>query len=507
MDFLFGTRASATARPGDQTVFDPGEFFASSPANKCGKIPAFLKVSGRGNVMEMIMVFLGGASIGALIGAVIAWKVKPCGDGTRVAAAEARVEELRTQLDAARAGFDGLRRRLEEAEAARIAAETRVRDTGKYIAEQKTLLEDAKTRLSETFDALAAKALADNSKGFLTLAEAKFNSLKIGAEADLESRKRAIEMLVTPLSEALAGYQGAARDLEEKRLREISAVGEQLKSLGVAQMTLQNETAKLVNALKSPQVRGRWGEIALRKTAELAGMSGHCDFIEQESVTTEGGRLRPDMVVKLPAGREVVVDSKVSMAGFIEALEAKTDAEREAALTRHAAQINQHVKQLSAKEYWDQFPSAPEFVVLFIPNDSFLAAAAERDPNLVENALGKQVVIATPTTFIALLKAIAFGWRQEALAENAERISALGQEISDRIATIVEHFNSVGKSLGKAVESYNAATSSFETRLLSSARKFRELGAGGRKEIEPVEVIDHLPRSLGNGGAKDPAKP
>ena len=451
--------------------FDPGEFFASSPANKCGKIPAFLKVSGRGNVMEMIMVFLGGASIGALIGAVIAWKVKPCGDGTRVAAAEARVEELRTQLDAARAGFDGLRRRLEEAEAARIAAETRVRDTGKYIAEQKTLLEDAKTRLSETFDALAAKALADNSKGFLTLAEAKFNSLKIGAEADLESRKRAIEMLVTPLSEALAGYQGAARDLEEKRLREISAVGEQLKSLGVAQMTLQNETAKLVNALKSPQVRGRWGEIALRKTAELAGMSGHCDFIEQESVTTEGGRLRPDMVVKLPAGREVVVDSKVSMAGFIEALEAKTDAEREAALTRHAAQINQHVKQLgegvlgSVRRRRSSSCSSFRTIVPCRGRGTGPNPRRERAGQTGGDRHGRRLSPCSRPSRSAARSA-----RRERGTHQRSRSGNL-----DRIATIVEHFNSVGKSLGKAVESYNAATPSFETRLLSSAREIGNL--------------------------------
>jgi DNA recombination protein RmuC len=448
---------------------------------------------------NVVLVFL----IGTVVGGLISWFVKPKGDVSKIAAAEAREQELRAQIDANRVGFDGLRTKLAEAEHARVQAETRFQDAEKYIAEEKALLEEAKKSLSDTFDSLAAKALQESSKGFLTLAEERFKQLKGGAEADLESRKKAIETLVSPLNEALAGYQAAAKDLEEKRLREISAVGEQLKSLGVAQVTLQNETAKLVNALKSPQVRGRWGEVALRKTAELAGMTKYCDFIEQESVTTEEGRLRPDMIVKLPAGREVVVDSKVSMAGFIEALEAKTDTDREAALTRHVAQINTHVRQLSAKEYWDQFPQAPEFVVLFIPNDSFLAAAAERDPNLIENALNKQIVIATPTTFIALLKAIAFGWRQEMLAENAEKISGLGQEISDRIATIVDHFNNVGKSLGKAVDSYNTATASFESRLLSSARKFKELGAGGKKEIDQIEPVDHQARQITALSAKD----
>ncbi len=449
--------------------------------------------------MNIVGIFLGGA----VIGAVVAWLSKPKGDQSKVAAAEAREQELRAQIDANRTGFEGLRNKLVESEKARVQAETRVEESEKRVNEQKALLEDAKAKLSNAFDSLAAKALAENNKGFLTLAEEKFGSLQASAEAELDIRKTAIETLVGPLNEALAGYQAASKELEEKRLREISEVGQQLKSLGAAQITLQSETAKLVNALKSPQVRGRWGEVALRKTAELAGMTKYCDFTEQESVDTEEGRLRPDMIVKLPAGREVVVDSKVSMAGFMEALEAKTEIEREAALTRHVAQINTHVRQLSAKDYWEQFPHAPEFVVLFIPNDSFLAAAAERDPNLIENALNQQIVIATPTTFIALLKAIAFGWRQEVLAENAQKISGLGQEMSDRIAMIVDHFNSVGKFLGKAVESFNSASSSFETRLLSTARKFKELGAGGKKEVEAIEPVDQLPRQVTALPAKD----
>ena len=444
---------------------------------------------------------------GLLIGAVVAWAISTRSASSKIAAADARVEELRKQVEAAGTGFDGIRHRLEEAEAAKVAAETKVLEAEKYIAEEKALLEDAKTKLSDTFNSLASAALANNNKGFLTLAEEKFKSLKASAESDLDARKTAIETLVAPLSQAVTAYQDEAKKLEEKRIQELGAVGQQLASLGIAQVTLQNETAKLVNALRSPQIRGRWGEITLHKTAELAGMSSYCDFTEQESVSTEDGRLRPDMIVKLPAGREVVVDSKVSLIGFMEALEAKTDAEREAALLRHTAQINQHISKLSAKEYWDQFPLAPEFVVLFIPNDSFLAAAAEKDPNLVENALTKKVVIATPTTFIALLKAIAFGWKQEILTENAQKISILGQEISDRIATIVEHFNNVGKSLHKAVESYNDATASFETRLLSSARKFKELGSGGKKEIEDLQTVDQLPHTINVAPDKDDEKP
>lgn len=440
----------------------------------------------------LALIFMGGL----LVGGLTIWAVYTKTSSAKIAAADARVEELRKQVEAASKGFDGIRHKLEQAEAAKVTAETKVSEAEKYIKEQKDLLEDAKAKLSDTFDSLAAEALANNNQGFLTLAEEKFKSLKLSAEGDLEARKKAIETLVNPLSQALSAYQNEAKSLEEKRVKELTSVGQHLDSLATAHVTLQNETAKLVNALRSPQIRGRWGEIALRKTAELAGMSPYCDFIEQESVTTEDGRLRPDMIVKLPAGREVVVDSKVSLIGFLEALEAKTDAEHDTALLKHTSHVAQHVSKLSSKEYWGQFPLAPEFVILFIPNDTFLAAAAEKDPNLIESAINKKVIIATPTTFIALLRAIAFGWKQQILAENAQKICALGQEIADRIATIVEHFNNVGKSLRKAVDSYNSATASFETRLLSSARKFKELGSEGKKDIEDLQAVDQIPRTI-----------
>ena len=452
--------------------------------------------------MEWV-IFVLGLVIGIAIGWVISSARTKAAVGsvlreheTRTAAADARVEEVRLQIKSAKDDFETLREKLSQAETDKAAAETRAIETEKNLSEQKALLEDAKAKLSDTFRSLAAEALAGNNSGFLTLAEEKFKALRDDATADLETRKKAIEVLVHPLTETLAANQKEAKELEDKRLRELGSVGEHLRALASAQTTLQSETAKLVNALRSPQVRGRWGEIALRKTAELAGMSPHCDFVEQVSVTTEDGRLRPDMLVKLPAGREVVVDSKVPFIGFLEALEAKTDEEREAALTRHARHVNQHVTKLASKEYWDQFTAAPEFVVLFIPNDSFLAAAAEKDPTLVESALTKKVMIATPTTFIALLLAIAFGWRQELVAESAQRISALGQELSDRMGTLAEHLIKVGGAIGKAVESYNAAVASFESRVLPSARKFKALGAGGKKEIEELQPIDQTPRAL-----------
>ena len=258
-----------------------------------------------------------------------------------------------------------------------------------------------------------------------------------------------------------------------------------------------------MTALQSHRVRGRWGEITLRRTAELAGMSSYCDFTEQERGETEDNRLRPDMVVRLPAGRSIVVDSKAPLAAFLDAMDASTEQEREAALDRYAAQVRTHVTQLASKEYWGQFPSAPEFVVLFIPNDSFLGAAAERDRGLIESALGKSIVFATPTTLFALLFAVERGWRQDQMSQNAEKVSGLGQELYDRMATLVDHLNKIGGSLGKAVESYNAAVGTFEGRIFPSARKFRELGAGGKKEIEDLLIIDEAVRTAQVPGADE----
>ncbi len=412
--------------------------------------------------------------VALLAGSGLAWIIAGGRAKARAAGAEAREAELRAQLQAAKDESRALSERLTEAEKSRAAADARAGATEKNLAEQKTLLEDARSKLTETFRALAAEALAGNNRGFLILAEEKLK----------------------PVTETLAAYQKETKELEEKRHRELGSLAHQLQALAQSEASLQSETTKLANALRSPQARGRWGEMTLRRTVELAGLSVHCDFVEQETATGADGRLRPDMIIHLPAARDIVVDSKVPLDGFLDAMEAPSDEAREAALARYAGQMNRHIANLSSKEYWDQFPAAPEFVVLFVPSDSFLAAAAQKAPNLVETALSKKIIIATPSTFIALLLAVAYGWRQEKLAENAQRISDLGQELYDRMATLAEHFGRLGGSLGKAVEAYNEAVGSWERRVLPSVRRFKELGAGGKKDVDELPPIDQGVRVL-----------
>jgi len=421
----------------------------------------------------------------------------------RLAAQEGGGLVVRDQLENSRRDVERLQTQLRAITAEKADAEARVSETRAGLEEQKRLLEEAKTRLTEAFRALASEALKSSNEDFLRLAEQRFRTLTQQAAGELEARKSAVETLVQPLQQALEAYQKEARDLEDKRLRELSGVGRQLTEVAQAPTALQRETSNLVNALRAPQVRGRWGEIALRKTAELAGMTKYCDFSEQESVQTEAGRQRPDMIVHLPAKRDIVVDAKVALTGYLDALEASGPEQREAALLRHAQQVRMHVKRLASKEYWSQFPQAPDFVVLFIPGEAFFAAAVERDPDLLQDALAHQVLIATPTTFIGLLLTAAYGWRQEQVTENAQRISELGRHVHERLAILVEHFTVVGKTLERSVEAYNKAVASLETRVLPAARRFPELDPGSGKPIPNLEPIAQTPRLLAVRGPAD----
>lgn len=360
---------------------------------------------------------------------------------------------------------------------------------------EKLMLLEANRRQTETaFRALSAEALATNNRTFLDLAKTTLESYQKQAKGDLDNRQQAIHQLVKPLEESLQKVDGKIEQLEKARSGAYARLDEQLKSLLSSQTKLESETGNLVRALRTPAVRGRWGEIQLRKVVEMAGMLNYCDFVEQE--TADGGRLRPDMIIKLPNGRNIVVDSKAPLQAYLESLEAEDDAKRKACLGHHARQIRDHLQKLSAKNYWEQFQPTPEFVVLFLPGETFFSAALNQDPGLIEAGVDQKVLLATPTTLIALLRSVAYGWRQEQLTENAEEISKLGRELYDRLATLTQHFSQMGKGLERAVDSFNKGMASLDSRVLVSARKFKDFGAGSSKDVDTVEQIDKLPRTV-----------
>ncbi|HEY8551215.1 MAG TPA: DNA recombination protein RmuC [Vicinamibacterales bacterium] len=445
-----------------------------------------------GSDLTALVFLLLAAAGGGVIGWTLAWAL----GRARAAAAVARGDELRARITALEAQEASLRTALADSEKARVAAEARAAEAARQIEEERQILNDARTKLSDAFKALAAEALSGSARDFLQLAEEKFKTLRDEAAGDLESRRQAIQTLVGPLHQALEAYQREAREIENRRQRELGSVGEQLRDIAAAHQALRLETSRLVLALRTPHVRGRWGEVALRRIAELAGMSSFCDFVEQEGVVTEGGRLRPDVIVRMPSNRVVVVDAKVPLVAYLEAVEAADDTARAQALDRHLAQVKQHVQKLAARGYATEIEQTAEFVVLFIPNDSFLAAAAERDAGLVEWALAQRVVLATPATLFALLRAIEYGWRQERVAEHAQKISEVGRELSERMAVLVDHLSKMGGSIGKTVEAYNQAVGSLESRVLPTARKLEQLGAGSRKPIESLEPIEQAVREL-----------
>ena len=392
------------------------------------------------------------------------------------------------------------RLRAKEDEAVRLNAElaalraecARFATLNAQLSTQLTTERENHEGRTHEFKALSAEALQHNNESFLKLAQATLEKYQDGAKSDLAARQLAVETLVKPLKESLEKVDAKIGEIEKARASAYGQLSEQLKSLGTAQVSLQAEAAKLSTALRSTTTAGTWGELQLRRVVEMSGMTAYCDFTEQKTA----GDQRPDLVVRLPGGQQIVVDAKAPNEAYREAANASDEAIRAAKLAEHAAKVRSHIDALGAKNYWEQFQPSPEFVVLFLPGDQFLSGALQADPTLIDRAIGKKVLLATPATLIALLKAAAWGWRQESVSKNAEAIADLGRELHDRVATFAEHIENIGKGLKSALGHYNKAVGSYGSSLLPGARKLAELGAKGAKDLPAPDPLEVVPREI-----------
>jgi DNA recombination protein RmuC len=434
--------------------------------------------------------------IGLLFGSLLAWLALR----SRAATLQARLSLTEKELSGAKAELARLLADQRELIASRARLESALDSERKTSTEKIEFLtkagDRASTELQNAFKALAADALKSNNSSFLQIAQETLKRFQSEAKGDLDARQKAVADLVAPVRESLSKVDSQIQQLEKERGEAYVALHTQVQSLITTQKELQSETGNLVRALRTPNVRGRWGEIQLRRVVEIAGMLPYCDFAEQETITGESGRLRPDLVVKLPGGKVVVVDAKTPLQAFLDAFETTDEETRRTCLANHARQVRDHINTLSGKKYWEQFESTPEFVVMFLPGETFFSAALEQDTGLIEHGVLNRVIPASPTTLIALLKAINYGWNQEKLARNAQQISDLGKELHERLRKLAGHITGVGTSLDRAVEAYNQAVGSLENRVLVSARKFAELGASVAEDIPDLEPIETTARAL-----------
>jgi DNA recombination protein RmuC len=425
--------------------------------------------------------------LAAAAAAAVAW----------AAASDRRARDARQALDGAARELNASRDALAKAQQSEAALKARLDAEQRNTAEKLAVLDKARDSLKDAFAAISSDLLAQNNARFLDLAKEKFGELQNTAVADLTGRQKAIDELVQPLRESLTKVDAKLQEVDRDRASSHAALAEQIKSLTLAQYALQSETGRLARALRSPNVRGQWGELQLRRVLEAAGMLEGSHFEIKESVHGDEGRLTPDVVIKLPGGKNVVVDAKVALTAFLDALECDDDGERAAKLKDHARQVKDHIVRLGNKTYWTHFQPAPDIVVMFVPGEALLSAALQSDTGLLEFSMARGVMLASPLTLIALLRAIAYGWQQEKIARNAMEISDLGRQLYDRIAKLAEHWEAVGKSLARAVVAYNGAVGTLESRVLVTARRLKDKGVSAGEEVPDVETIDTVPRPAG----------
>lgn len=449
-----------------------------------------------------IVIFLVGGALGAAVGWFLLRTRASSASAADLATLKERLIGKDTELQRLQSAFNT--EVVEHKHSREDNAQLKAALEGERRAaqERKDSFKQAAEELSEKFKALSRDALNDNNRSFLQLANSTLEKFQETAKGDLESRQKAIDQLVRPLKESLEKVDSKIGELEKTRAGAYSELREQVRGLATAQLQLQAETGNLVTALRAPHIRGRWGEIQLRRVVELAGMLQYCDFDEQTTVVTDDGRIRPDVIIRLPGNRTIVIDAKVPFDAFYESISTRDEVVRSARLKDHARLVRAHIGSLSKKSYWESVQPTPEFVLLFLPGETFYSAALEIDPKLIEDGVGKGVIIATPTTLIALLKAVSYGWRQEQMAENAKEVSELGKTLYDRLRVFTDHFANIGKGLDRALDSYNRGVGSLEGRVLRTARKFKERGAIGGEDIEILEPIDKAtrPLSLDEGG-------